>query len=129
MRPLLSITFPQGFQISKKFEHPTSGSGGKKTLKRYLKSEHTDKHTDKQTHGRTFWLIESIGPEGRCCENMLEYDTLVWRICVLSLSKKKKLDLIKLGSNHPFYLDKSTFEHIIFWKGLHVCYDNVNFWI
>ena len=49
MRPLLSITFFQGFQISKNIEHPTSGSGGKKTFKRYLKSEHT--HT--QTDGRT----------------------------------------------------------------------------
>ena len=29
MRPLLSITFPQGFWISKNIWHPTSGSGGK----------------------------------------------------------------------------------------------------
>ena len=52
------------------FGHTTSGSGGKKTFKRYLKSEQTnkqtDKQTDKQTHGRTFRLIESIGPEGGC---------------------------------------------------------------
>ena len=39
LRPLLSITFPQGFRISKDIGHPTSGSGGKKTVKRYLKSE------------------------------------------------------------------------------------------
>ena len=39
LRPILSITFPQGFQISKKIGHPTSGSGGKKTAKGYLKSE------------------------------------------------------------------------------------------
>ena len=31
LRPLLSITFPQGFRKSKKFGHLTSGSGGKKT--------------------------------------------------------------------------------------------------
>ena len=31
---LLSITFPQGFRISKNIGHPTSGSGGKKTVKR-----------------------------------------------------------------------------------------------
>ena len=31
LRPLLFITFPQGFRISKKFGHWTSGSGGKKT--------------------------------------------------------------------------------------------------
>ena len=64
MRPLLSTTFPQGFRISKNIGHPTSGSGGKKTFKLYLKSE----HTDGQTHRRTFRLIESIGPEGRCFE-------------------------------------------------------------
>ena len=33
MRPLLSITFPQGFRKSKKFGHWTSGSEGKKTFK------------------------------------------------------------------------------------------------
>ena len=47
--PLLSITFPQGFQIFKYIGHPTSGSGGKKTVKRYLKSEQTDRQTHKQT--------------------------------------------------------------------------------
>ena len=51
MRPLLSITFPQGFRISKNIGHPTSGSGGKKTVKWYLKSEHTDTHTNKHTDG------------------------------------------------------------------------------
>ena len=51
MAPLLSITFHQGFWISKNIGHPTSGSGGKKTVKRYLKSEHT--HTHRQTHTRT----------------------------------------------------------------------------
>ena len=53
MRPLLSTTFPQGFRISKNIEHPTSGSGGKKTFKRYLNSEQTDKQTDRQTDGHT----------------------------------------------------------------------------
>ena len=48
--------------------HPTSGSGGKKTFKRYLKvNRHTDKHTDR----RTFRPLKSIDPEGRCFENML----------------------------------------------------------
>ena len=73
LRPLLCITFPQGFRISKNIGHLTSGSGGKKTFKRYLKSEYTDGQTDgqtdKQTDRRTFRLIESIGPEGRCFEN------------------------------------------------------------
>ena len=69
MRPLLFITFPQGFRISKNIGRQTSGSGGKKTVKRYLKSEHTDKQTHKHTNIWTFRLIESIGPEGRCFEN------------------------------------------------------------
>ena len=72
LRPLLSITFPQGFRIFKNIGHPTLGKGGKKTFKRYLKSEQTDKQTDKQTHRQTYRrtnrLIESIGPEGRCFE-------------------------------------------------------------
>ena len=34
LRPLLFVTFPQGFRKSKKFGHWTSGSGGKKTFKR-----------------------------------------------------------------------------------------------
>ena len=66
LRPLLSITFPQGFQISRNIGHPTSGSGGKKTVKRYLKSEQT---AYRQTDGRTNRLTESIGPDGRCFEN------------------------------------------------------------
>ena len=76
LRPLLSITFPQGFRISRNIGHPTLGSGGKKTFKWFLKSEHTDgqtdgrtdRQTDRQTDRRTFRLIESIGPEGRCFE-------------------------------------------------------------
>ena len=51
MRPLLSTTFPKGFRSSKNIGHSTSGSGGKKTFKRCLKSEHTDGQTDKQTDG------------------------------------------------------------------------------
>ena len=54
------MTFPKGFPISKNVGHPTSGSGGKKTFKRYLKSEqtHTHKHTymDKSTY-RKHWPI------------------------------------------------------------------------
>ena len=33
LRPLLFITFPQGFLKSKKIGHWTSGSGGKKPIK------------------------------------------------------------------------------------------------
>ena len=53
LRPLLSITFPQGFRISNKIGHPTSGSGGKKTVKLYLKSEQTHRQTDRRTDRRT----------------------------------------------------------------------------
>ena len=70
LRPLLSILFPKDFWISKNIGHPTSGSGGKKTFKRYLKSEETDRQTDGQTNRRTIRLIESIGPEGQCFENL-----------------------------------------------------------
>ena len=54
MRPLLTITFPQGFRIFKGFGHPTLGSGGKKTFNWYLKSEQTDKQTDIQTDKQTY---------------------------------------------------------------------------
>ena len=50
-KKLLSITFLQGFRISNNIGHPTSGRGGKKTFKQYLKSEHTDRQTDGQTDG------------------------------------------------------------------------------
>ena len=42
LRPFLSITFCQGFRISKKLGHWTSGSWSKNTVKL---SERTDKHT------------------------------------------------------------------------------------
>ena len=57
VRPLLCVTFPQGFQISKNFGHPTLGSGVKRRLNG-TKREQTNTWTD----GRTNWLIESIGP-------------------------------------------------------------------
>ena len=67
LRPLSYITFTQGIWIFKNIGHPTTGSGGKKTFIRYLKSEHTHRRTDR----RTFRPIESIGPEGRCFENII----------------------------------------------------------
>ena len=54
------FTFPQGLWIYKNVGHPTSGSGGKETFKRYLKSEQTDGQTDTRTHGRTFRLIKMV---------------------------------------------------------------------
>ena len=38
LRPLLFVTFPQGFRISKNTGYPTSETGGKKTVKWYLKN-------------------------------------------------------------------------------------------
>ena len=58
--------------------HQTFGSGGKKTFKRYLKSEQTDRRTDRRTNRRTFWLIESIGPKDRCFENSMSRLTKIY---------------------------------------------------
>ena len=62
LRPVLFITFPQGFRISINFGHPTSVSGGKKTFKRNLKSEQTDRHTDRHTDILTFRNHRPRGP-------------------------------------------------------------------
>ena len=50
--PLLSSTFPQGFQISNNFGHPTLGSWGKIGLKiQYMKKgQNIDGHCDYQTN-------------------------------------------------------------------------------
>ena len=62
---LFTLLFPQGFQISNKFGHWTSGSKGKNWVRK------CDVQTDKQTnkHTETFRLMESLGPEGRCFKN------------------------------------------------------------
>ena len=95
MRPLLSTIFPQGFQISKNIGHPTSGSGDKKTVERYLKSEQTHRQTDRRTHRRTdrrtFRLIESIGPEGRCFEKLWKQKNIFSRFLELLGPKIEKL--------------------------------------
>ena len=51
VKPFLSITFLQGFRISKNIGHPNSGRGGTKTVKQYLKSEQTHTRTHRQTDG------------------------------------------------------------------------------
>ena len=81
LRPLLSITFPQGFRIFKNIGHPNSVSGGKKTGKRYLKSEQTDRQTDRQTNIWILRLIESIGPEGHCFEKNSFPGRPYWSCC------------------------------------------------
>ena len=47
------LLFPKDSKSLKNIGHPTLGSGGKKTVKQYLKSEQTHKHTDRQTDGQT----------------------------------------------------------------------------
>ena len=56
LRPLISITFPQGFRISKNIGHPIA-------FKRYLKSEHTDRRTDEHADGH-FDLYRKHRPRG-----------------------------------------------------------------
>ena len=100
MRPLLSITFPQGFQISKSVGHPTSGSGGKKTFNWYLKSQQTDRQTDTRTDGH--FDIESIGPEGQCFE---KFNTFV------EMQREVLLSFIQV--NQYSYL--ITFNNLYLW--------------
>ena len=47
LRPLLSITFPQGFRISKNIGHLTLENGGKKTVKKDQKPKKTKKSEEK----------------------------------------------------------------------------------
>ena len=102
MRPFLSITFPQGFRISKNIDHPTSGYGGKKTVKRYLKSEQTNRHTNTQTDIWTFRLIESIGPEGRCFEKQVDYNNVGfgWMLSEQCCVKRLSLPVTLSQSGH-----------------------------
>ena len=94
LRPLLSIIFLQGFLISKNIGHPTSGSGGKKTFKQYLKGEHTDGQTDRWTRRRTFRLIESIGPEGQCFEKFCA-------TCAKEILEEKKKEYGAMSHFYP----------------------------
>ena len=57
MRPLLSITYPQGFQKSKKFGHRTLGSEGKKTENLVRKC---DGQTNRHAYGHFDLKKESV---------------------------------------------------------------------
>ena len=85
MRPLLSITFPQGFRISKNIGHPTSGRGGKKTVKRYLKSEQTDKQTDRRTDKSSYRKHQPKGPMLTISQNVHMFVCLSVCLSVCSL--------------------------------------------
>ena len=85
LRPLLWITFPQGFRIFKNFGHQISGSGGKKTFQRYLKSEQTNRQPDRHTDIWTYRKLWKVTPEYKLvtktyipfnlCENSDRIDT------------------------------------------------------
>ena len=80
LRPLLSITFPQGFRISKFFGYLTSGSGGKKTFKRYLKSD-TDISINRKhrPRGPMLWKFRKVGFWLRSeCKDLLSYFFILW---------------------------------------------------
>ena len=76
LRPLLSITFPQGFRISKILDIRLWEVGTKKTAKGYIKSEQTHRQTETQadrhthTHIWTNRPIKSIDPEGQWFEKV-----------------------------------------------------------
>ena len=59
------LLFPKDSESLKILDIQLREVGAKRPLNGTSRSEHTDRHTDR----RTFWLIESIGPEGRCFEN------------------------------------------------------------
>ena len=48
-----ALLFPKDSKSLKNIGHPTLGKRGKKTFKRYLKSEQTDGETHGQTDGHT----------------------------------------------------------------------------
>ena len=65
------LIIPKDSKSQKMLDIPLWEVGAKKRLNGTSKvNSQTAKQTNRQTHGRTFLLIESIGPEGRCFENI-----------------------------------------------------------
>ena len=58
----LSLILPKDSKSIKNIGHPTLGSGGKKTFKRYLKSEHTDRQADGHMDKLTYKKHRPRGP-------------------------------------------------------------------
>ena len=56
------LLFPKDSESQKNSGHTTLGSGGKKTVKRYLKSERTDRPTNTQTDISTYRKHRPRGP-------------------------------------------------------------------
>ena len=66
------LLFPKDSESLKIFDIRLQEVGAKRRLNGTSKvNRHTNKQTYGQTDRRTFRLIESIGPEGRCFENFL----------------------------------------------------------
>ena len=77
LRPLLYITFPQGFQKLKFLDIGLWEVVAKRPLNGVRKcdgqtSTQTNTQTNTQTDIRTFRLIERIGPEGRFFEKEIK---------------------------------------------------------
>ena len=102
------LLFPKDSESLKILDIRLQEVGGKKTFKRYLKSEQTHRHTD----WLTFWLIESIGPEGRCFENTFGYKSIyiLWYILGWAPTKQNMcLDPIFWGGN----VVKVGYKHLL----------------
>ena len=70
------LLFPKDSESLKLLDIRLREVGAKRPLNGTSRSEQTNRQTDhRQTDGRTFRLIESIGPEGRCFENKLQDST------------------------------------------------------
>ena len=68
------LLFPKDSESLKILDIRLRKLGAKRPLNGTSKvNTHTDRQMDRRTDGRTFRLIESIGPEGRCFENTQRY--------------------------------------------------------
>ena len=73
------LLFPKDSESLKILDIRLHEVGAKRPLNGTSK---VNKHTNTQTDRRTFRLIESIGPEGRCFENFrIEIWTFLFQIC------------------------------------------------
>ena len=85
MRPLLSITFPQEFRISKNIGHPTSGSGAKRRLNGTSKVNiHTHGHTERQTDISTYRKHRPRGPMLWKSHSLFVTCDIWWGVNILS---------------------------------------------
>ena len=68
------LLFPKDSESLKILDIRLREVGAKRRLNGTSKvNRHTDTQTHRQTHRRTFWLIESIRPEGQCFWNVPQH--------------------------------------------------------